>query len=105
IVRLPLAKTESQPLEHPRPEPAEARGKRLLVVDDNVDGADALGRLLSLMGQRTATAYDGQSALQCAANFVPEVVLLDLGMPGMDGFEVCRLLREQMGKTGRRPKI
>jgi len=102
IVRLPLARSEPRAVEHAAGELA-CGAKRILIVDDNCDGADALGRLLSLMGQSIATEYDGHSALLRAAEFEPDVVLLDLGMPGMDGFEVCRALRERSG--AKQPKI
>ena len=103
IVRLPLARSEPRAMTLHAAERSPNRSTRILIVDDNVDGADALGRLLSVMGQETATEYDGPSALQRAAAFDPDVVLLDLGMPGMDGFEVCRALREKSG--AKRPKI
>jgi CheY-like chemotaxis protein len=66
---------------------------RVLVVDDNRDGANALVRLLRCMGHEVAAAYDGRTALERAKVFEPGVVLLDLGMPGVDGFEVCEGLR------------
>ncbi len=103
IVRLPLARSEPHAAEQGAAELPSGRAKRILIVDDNCDGADALGRLLSLMGQNIATEYDGHAALERAAEFDPDVVLLDLGMPGMDGFEVCRALRERFSRT--RPKI
>jgi PAS domain S-box-containing protein len=68
--------------------------RRVLVVDDNVDAADSLGMLLRLEGQEVRVAHDGPSALQVAPEFRPEVVFLDIGMPGMDGYEVCRRLRQ-----------
>ncbi len=68
--------------------------RRVLVVDDNVDAADSLGRLLArIYGQEVRVAHDGPSALRSAEEFRPEVVLLDIGMPGMDGYEVARRLR------------
>src|SRR5690606_18158511 len=76
------------------------RGKRVLIVDDNRDGADSLGRLLELMGHDVATEYDGYAALERAKNFPADLVLLDLGMPGIDGYEVCRRLRAQSGPDG-----
>jgi CheY-like chemotaxis protein len=70
--------------------------RRILVVDDNVDAATSLARLLSrLMGQEVRVAHDGPTALEIAEEFRPEVVLLDIGMPGMDGNEVARRLRER----------
>jgi PAS domain S-box-containing protein len=67
--------------------------QRVLVVDDNRDGAEALARLLRHLGYEVAAEYDGLTALERAKHFEPEVVLLDLGMPKMDGFQVCERLR------------
>jgi CheY-like chemotaxis protein len=67
---------------------------RVLVVDDNVDAAQSLGMLLKLSGQDVCIARDGQDGLEKAIEFRPELVLLDIGMPGMDGYEVCRRLRQ-----------
>jgi PAS domain S-box-containing protein len=67
--------------------------KRILIVDDNADGANSLGRLLEFLGHEAAMEYDGQAALDRAGVFGADVVLLDLGMPGLDGFEICRRLR------------
>lgn len=66
---------------------------RVLVVDDNVDAANSLAMALRLSGQRVRVAYDGETALSFAAEDPPEAVLLDLGMPGMDGYQVARRLR------------
>jgi CheY-like chemotaxis protein len=73
---------------------APSPGRRILVVDDNQDSANSLGLLAQIMGHEVRTAYDGPSALSLAAAFVPDVVLLDVGMPGMDGYEVARRLRQ-----------
>jgi CheY-like chemotaxis protein len=70
---------------------------RVLVVDDNVDAAVSLGMLLKLAGQEVRVTYDGPAALRQAIDFRPELVLLDIGMPGMDGYEVCRRLRREVG--------
>ncbi len=67
--------------------------RRVLVVDDNRDAALSLATLLDLEGFRTAVAHDGVHALQCIADFVPDVVLLDIGLPGMSGYDVCRAIR------------
>ena len=70
--------------------------RRILVVDDNVDAARSLARLLArLYGQEVRVAHDGPEALAVAEEFRPEVVLLDIGLPGMDGYEVARRLRER----------
>jgi CheY-like chemotaxis protein len=67
----------------------------VLVVDDNTDSADSLVTLLELLGHTTVAAYDGLSALEVAEQFRPEVVLLDLGLPRLNGFEVCAMIRKQ----------
>ena len=64
-------------------------------MDDNIDGADALAVCLDLMGYATRVAHDGPSALEIAAEFQPQVALLDIGLPAMDGYELARLLRER----------
>ena len=71
------------------------RGRRILVVDDNVDAADALAALLSLEGHIISTAQDGRRAIELARTLDPDVVLLDIGMPEMTGFDVCRTIRSQ----------
>jgi CheY-like chemotaxis protein len=73
---------------------------RVLVVDDNVDAAVSLGMLLKLAGQEVRVAYDGPAALRQAIDFHPQLVLLDIGMPGMDGYEVCRRLRRESSLEG-----
>jgi CheY-like chemotaxis protein len=69
----------------------------VLVVDDNIDAAVSLGMLLKLAGQDVRVAYDGPTALRQAVDFRPELILLDIGMPIMDGYEVCRRLRRESG--------
>ena len=73
---------------------------RILVVDDNEDAADSLALLLRLEGHEVCVAYDGTSALGTIRAAPPEVVLLDLGMPGMDGYEVARRLRLEPALNG-----
>ncbi len=73
------------------------RPLRLLIVDDNKDAAETIAMLQQLHGHRTRVAHTGPDALAVAAEFQPEVVLLDIGLPGMDGFEVARRLREMPG--------
>ena len=72
-----------------------AAAYRILVVDDNVDSAESLAMLLTIMGHETKTAYDGLEALDAAAAFRPRVILLDIGLPKLDGVEVCRRIRQQ----------
>lgn len=75
------------------PAPAPASKRRVLVVDDNVDAADSLEQVLALGAHDVRVAYDGVSALHIAKAFAPEVVICDIGLPGMDGYEVARRLR------------
>ena len=68
---------------------------RILVVDDNHDSALSQAMMLSIMGHETRTAHDGESAVVCAESFLPEVVLLDIGLPKLNGYEVAQRIREQ----------
>ena len=72
-----------------------------MVVDDNQDASDSLAMLLGLQGHEVRVAYSGVAALEMTRDFAPHVVFLDIGMPGMDGYEVARRLRQQpgLGKT------
>jgi len=72
-------------------EPAPKR--RLLVVDDNKDAAESMSMLLEMWGHEVAFAYDGPSALETAKRWKPEAVFLDIGLPGMDGYQVAERLR------------
>jgi CheY-like chemotaxis protein len=71
------------------------RSLRVLLVDDNRDATDSLAVLFQLWGYEVRTAYDGLAALEQAKSFAPGVVVLDIGMPGMDGYEVASRLRSQ----------
>ena len=70
---------------------------RILIVDDNRDSADSLSMMLKIMGNETRTAYDGEEALAAANVFRPAVILLDIGLPKLNGYETCRRIREQPG--------
>jgi CheY-like chemotaxis protein len=72
---------------------------RVLVVDDNVDTADALAYLVRAYGHSTQLAYDGEQALRVAQDFCPHVILLDIGLPVLDGYEVAKLVRQQLPET------
>jgi len=67
----------------------------VLVVDDNRDAAQSLGLLLKLLGAEVRVVHDGPAALEMIPSYAPSVVLLDIGMPGMDGYDVARRIREQ----------
>jgi PAS domain S-box-containing protein len=101
VVRLPLL--TGAPLADAAARPIlmyEAVRRRILVVDDNTDSAEALAIALGATGHDVRIARDGPSALQAAEEFEPEVVLLDIGLPGMDGYEVGRRLRAARGPRG-----
>ncbi|MEO8361735.1 MAG: PAS domain-containing protein, partial [Vicinamibacteria bacterium] len=97
IVRLPLLMAEPRTSET-APRSAglgHAPKRRVLVVDDNRDAADSLCILLKLHGHETQSANDGEQALLAAERMRPEVILLDIGLPKLNGYEVCRLIRAQ----------
>jgi CheY-like chemotaxis protein len=73
--------------------PQQANSRRVLVVDDNRDSAQTLAMMLRLMGHQTTTAHDGPEAIEVAKEFQPEIILLDIGLPKMNGYEVCRRIR------------
>ncbi|HXF80028.1 MAG TPA: response regulator [Usitatibacter sp.] len=73
--------------------------RRVLVVDDNADAAESLGMLLEVRGNVVRIAYDGLQALEAAGDFDPEIVLLDIGMPKMSGYEVAKRLRAARGDS------
>jgi PAS domain S-box-containing protein len=96
-IRIPVITWE---LVHATPDvdQSDARpcvGRRVLVIDDNVDAADTLAALVVTLGGEATAAYTGLDGLNVAEKFRPDVVLLDIGMPGMDGYETCRRLRAQ----------
>jgi len=76
---------------------ASLAGAKVLIVDDNQDAADAVALLIKEMGAVTRVAYGGTSALSVLGDFAPHVVVLDIGMPGMDGYEVCERIRKRHG--------
>jgi signal transduction histidine kinase/DNA-binding response OmpR family regulator len=97
VVQLPLAPVAADsPAQSNGAVPSEPGAPvrfRVLIVDDNVDAADSLAMLLGLLGHEVDLAYDGPSALEAAGRFQPQVVLLDIGLPILDGYEVARRLR------------
>jgi two-component system CheB/CheR fusion protein len=104
VVRLPLAAANEPRAAQPgraREPGAPPAGLRVLVADDNRDAADSLQRILVLYGHEVRIAYDGNAAVQLAEEFRPAVAVLDIGMPGANGFEVARTLRERYGREPR----
>ncbi|HVK70740.1 MAG TPA: GAF domain-containing protein [Polyangium sp.] len=99
-VRLPLGVAEEAPAKGSGgdlPGKGAAGGLKVLVVDDNIDGAESLAELLQLSGHTTEVAHTGPSALVAARAFEPDVVFLDIGLPGMTGYEVAQRLRTEEG--------
>ncbi len=83
------------PLTTPPPQAQAACSRRVLVVDDNEDAADCLARLLRLAGHQVEVAYNGMCALARVRSFHPEIVLCDLGLPELNGFEFARIVRRE----------
>jgi signal transduction histidine kinase/CheY-like chemotaxis protein len=94
-VFLPAAQPEAVQAAPVAQAPPARSAKRVLVVDDNADAAETLSQLLELMDHEPRTAHDGQGALARFEEFRPEVVLLDIGLPDMDGYEVARRIRSR----------
>lgn len=94
-VRLPVAADSGRPEAAASPAAPAAGRRRILVVDDNRDAALSLALLLQIGGHETRTAHDGAEALQAAEAFQPHVVLLDIGLPKMNGYDVCRAIRSR----------
>ena len=98
VVRLPLAAATAS---HPAPDPAltaaarPRKSRRVLIVDDNRDAAESLALLLGMIGADARVEHSGPDALQTMKAYQPAIVMLDIGMPGMDGHEVARCIRER----------
>ena len=95
VIRLPRDPRRSNGATQKATDSRTLASRRVLVVDDNRDAVESLSMLLRLLGADVRTAYDGPNALSLLEQFVPDVILLDLGMPGMDGLEVARRIRKQ----------
>lgn len=93
LPRLPAPLEPTVPVAVPRD--VALSGLRVLIVDDNRDSADTMGMLLRLRGNEIRTAYDGLEALDVAESFGPELVLLDIGLPRLNGYDVARRIRQQ----------
>ena len=101
VVRLPL--TEAAAVRERQAAPAGGRPRngcrRVLVVDDNTDAAETLADIVKMLGHDADVAYDGATALEKARAYAPDVVLCDIGLPGMSGYDVARALRAN-GRDG-----
>jgi two-component system CheB/CheR fusion protein len=97
VVRLPIVVEQQSGTTRDAGNDVEAPAppSRVLIVDDNRDAADSLEMMLRQMGHETRTAYDGEEAVRAAGEFRPEVVLLDIGLPKLNGYDACRLIRQQ----------
>jgi CheY-like chemotaxis protein len=95
-VRLPVSASEAGDSEGDEQAPdRRIQARRILVVDDNHDGCDSMAALLSIDGHTVQTEYDGVSAIAAAEKFRPQVILMDLGMPKMNGYDACAHIRAQ----------
>jgi signal transduction histidine kinase len=94
VVELPLASATAPRQRTPAPTPSRVAAQRVLLVDDNADAREMLRLALEQAGHIVATASDGPSALDVTATFRPDVGVLDIGLPGMDGYELARRLRD-----------
>jgi PAS domain S-box-containing protein len=102
VVRLPQMEQETadNPTEVSDGARARTAKRRILIVDDNHDSAVSLGMMLKIMGNETRTAHDGLAAVEAASEFQPDIILLDIGLPKLNGYGACRRIREQPWSKG-----
>lgn len=93
-VELPVLEKKVQEESLPQPDEEEMRALQVLVVDDNVSSADTTGQILKMLGHQVTVVHNGREAVDVAREQHPEVIMLDIGMPGMNGYDVCRELRQ-----------
>jgi DNA-binding response OmpR family regulator len=84
-------------------QPSASKRQRVLVVDDHVPMAVAVARLIQVMGHEARITHDGTTALSCLGGYCPDIILLDIGLPGMNGYEVARRIRATA--DGSRPRL
>ena len=95
-VRLPISRSSEEQTCEPRaPSAPKARSRNILIIDDNEDSAQTLGDLLELAGHQATVAHNGPDGLAAAGRLRPDVVVLDIGLPGMNGYEVARRIRAE----------
>ena len=101
IVRLPISvhgdSTHAGQAVQQAPTPISSSGYRVLVVDDNQDAANSLAMLLKMQGHEVRVAFSGMAAVEMTKTYTPDVVFMDIGMPGIDGYEAARRIRQQPG--------
>ncbi|WP_253189729.1 MULTISPECIES: hybrid sensor histidine kinase/response regulator [Paraburkholderia] len=93
VIRLPVSQTAAAPADDAAPESSHASGLRVVIVDDNADAADSLAMVLELEGHEVRTAGDGIAGLALINEFAPQAVILDIGLPLLNGYEVARRIR------------
>ena len=103
VVRLPVVMSDVAGPDRPNKQTSEvllSTLRRILVVDDNVDAAETLGQVLEMLGNEVRTANDGEAGVEVAAQFRPDVVLMDIGMPKLNGYEAARRIRQHSWSRG-----
>ena len=102
VVQLPILNEANSSVAAPSSAASASpmASRRVLVVDDNQEGAESLAALLALDGHQVLMSHDGLDAVEKAAAFRPDVILLDIGLPKLNGYEACRRIREQPGGKG-----
>lgn len=104
IVRLPYIRRDTGEHSYREADNVPANtALRILIVDDNRDGAESLALILRILGNETRVAYDGENGVKLAEVYQPDVILFDIGLPKMNGYEACRVIREQA--WGQRPTM
>jgi signal transduction histidine kinase/DNA-binding response OmpR family regulator len=98
-VRHDMESRQMKPIEGAQASAAVPGGKRVLIVDDNLDAAETLAMMLELLGQQTRQAHEGNGALKAAQEYNPDVIFMDIGLPGLSGHEVVTRMRRELGMT------
>jgi CheY-like chemotaxis protein len=98
-VRHDMEMNETKTMESTQAAAIAAAGKRVLIVDDNIDAAETLAMMLEILGQQTRQAHEGNGALKVALEYNPEVIFMDIGLPGLSGHEVVTRMRKELGMT------
>jgi CheY-like chemotaxis protein/two-component sensor histidine kinase len=98
-IRHDMESIEMRTSESAQGQDAAPGGKRVLIVDDNIDAAETLAMMLELLGQQTRQAHEGNGALQAALEYNPDVIFMDIGLPGLSGHEVVTRMRQELGMT------